>query len=177
MQSRLALVNFLWASNRRPEAEQTLKDALAQDPNNIQAHRALGVFYMSTGRAAEAEPHFQAIATAAKTSAASLALADYYIVTKRPDDATKLLRDLASKDESLAPATMRLAALDVSTVRARKRWPSSAALVEKKPKEMTARLMIARILLVDGKRDEALAEATKIVTEEPNNQWAANAFA
>lgn len=176
VQARLALVNFLWASNRAPEAEQVLKDTLAQEPANISANRALGLFYLAAGRAKEAEPHFQAIAKAANTPAATLALADYYAIQKRFDEASNILRDLASKDETYAAATTRLAAIDVANGSRAEALNKLRAILEKKPKEMSARLMTARLLLIDGKRDEALIEATRIVTDEPDSPASADAY-
>ena len=102
-----------------PEAEQALEDALAQQADNMQANRALGVFYMSTGRADEAEPHFQAIAKTANSSAASLALADYYIVTKRPEDATRCSVTSPPKTKVSRPRRC-VAAIDVTAARAPK---------------------------------------------------------
>ena len=50
-------------------------------------------------------------------------------------------------------------------------------VIEKKPKDMSARLMMARLLLIDGKREEALTEATRIVADEPDTPAAADAYA
>src|SRR5450759_3295139 len=43
--ARLALANFLWATDRASDAEGLLKEALALEPNNLLAHRALATLY------------------------------------------------------------------------------------------------------------------------------------
>jgi Flp pilus assembly protein TadD len=85
--ARFALANFYVSAGNVPEAENALKSALQLDPQNVDANRALGLFYLQSGRIVDAEPFFSAVANKAKTDAGSLALADYYTVAKRPDDA------------------------------------------------------------------------------------------
>src|SRR5215203_1520255 len=52
--AKLALANFLWASQRGPEAEAMLKDVLAKEPKHLVANRMLGMLYLTSKRAAEA---------------------------------------------------------------------------------------------------------------------------
>ena len=172
----LALANFLWTSGRAPDAEGTLKNAVALDPANAGANRALGSFYMATGRVADAEPYFQAIAHNSQRPEDTIALADYYVVAKRNEEAKTLLRTLASSDKSFAVATTRLAAIDTlerNRVQARQKLKD---VLDKYPKDMSARLLDARILLIDGKRTDALATATSIVNDEPTSQQAEQAY-
>jgi len=174
--AQLALANFLWRTGRAAEAEGTLKAAVALDPANAGANRALGVFYMSTGHLADAEKYFQAIAQNSKASEDQLALADYYVVAKRYDEAKKLLRTLADSDKTFAVATTRLAAIDTlegNRALARQKLKN---VLDKNPKDMAARLLDARVLLLDNKRTDALAEATSIVTEEPMSPQAEPAY-
>jgi cellulose synthase operon protein C len=175
--ARMALANFLWSSGRTPEAEDTLKAALALDPDNLIANRALGTFYLSSNRAAEAEKYFQAIARVASTPETKIGLSDYYVIVKRYDDARKILRDLAQSEEQFAVATTRLAAIDAAENDRVGAMTKLQEVVLKHPKDMTARLLIARLLLIDGKRDEALKDATAIVTEEPTSDMAPAAYA
>jgi len=56
-----------------------------------------GCFYLASARIAEAEPFFTAVANYAKSDAGSLALADYYAVAKRPDDADASFTSLKRK--------------------------------------------------------------------------------
>jgi putative PEP-CTERM system TPR-repeat lipoprotein len=174
--ARMALANFLWSSGRAPEAEQSLKDALALDPTNISANRALGIFYVASNRAKEAEPYFQAIAAASKSTQATLSLADYYAIVQRFDDARKILTTLALTPDVYATATTRLAAIDATQGQRAQALAKLREVLDKYPKDASARLLTARLLVVDGKREEALANANLVVTQDPNAPAAAEGY-
>ena len=170
MTPRLSLANFLWAAGRAPEAEQVLKDALVQEPANLSVNRALGTFFLGSGRIADAEPYFQTIAKTTNTPEALLNLADYYAVSLRYDEASKILTDLVAKNEAVYPSVMtRLAALDARKNQREQALKKLNDVLEKYPKEMPARLLRARLLVAGGKTDEALADTNAIVRDEPNS--------
>jgi tetratricopeptide (TPR) repeat protein len=173
--ARLSLASFLWATNRAPEAEQVLKDALAIDPTNLQAMRALGTFYIGSNRLADAEPYFTAIAKAQNTPASQIALADYYLIAHRPDDAKPLLQQAKNDPDTYADAMLRLAAIDLSLDMRAEAQAKLHELLERQPKNMPARLFSARLLAADGKRDEALTQAKTIATDDPQSPVAADA--
>jgi tetratricopeptide (TPR) repeat protein len=166
--ARLALASFLWASRRTPEAEAAFKEVLSIDPTNLAANRALGVFYVATNRANEAEPYFKAIAAATKTASASIVLADYYTMVRRFDEARGVLNDLAAKEATYAPATVRLAAVDASEGARAQALVKVRQVLTKYPKDSAAHLLAARLLSADGRPDESLAEAKAVVGEQAN---------
>ena len=174
--AHMALAGFLWSDRRPADAEGELKAALDIDPANLTANRALGAFYVASGRLKDAEPYFQAIAQQSKTADGALALADYYIVAKRNQDARKVLQDLAVNPKSFAVATTRLAAIDAMEGSRAQAHDKLRQVIEKYPKDMSARLMEARLLVVDGKREDGLAKATAIVTEEPTAAESGQAY-
>jgi tetratricopeptide (TPR) repeat protein len=173
--ARMALANFLWASQRVVEAEAEFKAALVLDPSNLNANRALGGFYMSNGRGAEAEPYFKAIAAAASTDTAQLALADYYLTQRRTDDAKRILTPLSEKAESFGPASLRLAAIEASRNNRGVAATIVRSVLDKTPKFTPARLLELRLLVLDNKQDEAMAAATALIKDEPNTAAAAEA--
>ena len=65
--THLALVNFYWARERRAEAEQELSKALAIDPNNVAAHRAMATLATALNRPDEAEAHLKKIVELTKS--------------------------------------------------------------------------------------------------------------
>ena len=174
--AHIALANFLWATERAPEAEQTFKAALAIDPVNLDISRALGVFYMASGRAPEAEPYFQAIAAGAKTTDAIIGLADYYIVSGRFDEAKRVLTELAARPDAFAVATVRLAAVEAGQNNRAVASAKVKEVLDKFPKDMSARLLNARLLLAADKRDEAFAVAESMVKDAPSSAAAAEAY-
>lgn len=176
LDAHLALANFYWATGRQLDAEATLQASLHMDPNNAAANRALGLFYMANGRVAEAEPYFSTIARLANTDAARLALADYYTVAKRSDDARKLLRDLAGHDALFAAATVRLAALDAAEGNRAQAQDRLREVLQKQPKNATALLLSARLYFADGKRNEARRATAAVIANDANAPSAVQAY-
>jgi tetratricopeptide (TPR) repeat protein len=173
---RLALANFYWASRRQVDAEQAFKAALQLDPTDVTANRALGTFYLASNRVKEAEPFFQAIALAAKTPAAIVGLADYYVMARRPDDARHVLQDLASRNDGFVVATTRLAAMDASEGQRAQALARVRTVLDKFPKDAPAELLNARLLFADGKRDEAVTAANLVVADSPQSSDVAAAY-
>jgi tetratricopeptide (TPR) repeat protein len=166
--AHLALANFLWAAQRLPEAEGELKKALELEPGNLFANRALGQFYAISGRLADAEPHFKAIAAADRTPDATVALANYYVRLKRVADGRKLLDELSKDPNSWPRAMTKLAAIDALEGFRAQGTDRLRSVLAKHPDDGAARLLLARLLLADGKREEALTEAmlvTKAATD------------
>ena len=176
IQARLALANFYWASNRVPEAQQTLEEALEIDHDNLQANRALGLFYVASGRVAEAEPFFIAIARIANSPEAKFTLSDYYAGVKRYDEARKLLNKLAEDEKSYAAASVRLASLDAVEQNRAGALSRLHEVLTKYPRDASAHLVNARLLLIDGKRDEALAEVNTVITNDSSSPAAVQAY-
>jgi tetratricopeptide (TPR) repeat protein len=172
----LALANFLWTTGQVDEAERSLKAALAIDAADLAANRAMVVLCLSTHRAAEAEPYISKLTELADTTRANLTLADYYVSLKRPEDARNVLTGILSRKDAYVPASVRLSAIDDSEGL---RAPALARLrdvLEKFPKDTSARVLRAKILRDDGKVDEALAEATSVARDDPGSPQAGIAF-
>ena len=174
--THLALASFLWSAGRLPEAEEVLKNAQALDPAGLPANRALGAFYMATSRPALAEPYFKAVAAAANTDTAQLALADYYLVVRRVDDAKAILTPLTQKTDMFGPASLRLAALEAAQNNRTAAAAIVRSVVDKTPKYAPARLLQIRLQVLDGKLDDALAGATALIKDEANTPAAAEAW-
>ena len=166
--ARLALANFYRATNRPAECEEALKGALQVDPGNAVANRALGLFYLASGRRPEAEPFFQTLAQTLKTDAASTMLGDYYLAIKSLDKARKIFTEIGTHDEGSAVATTRLAVIDAAEGHRAQALDRLREILTKHPKDSQALLLTARLLLADGKRDEALAAAKATIAIEPN---------
>jgi len=174
--ARMALANFLWSTGQAPEAEGVLREALALDPANLTANRALGVFYLASNRLAEAEPYFKTIADHANTTAATIGLADYYVIVKRFADARRILDEAAKKPDGYVSATVRLAAIDGVEGQRAQGLTRLKDVLQKYPKDSSARLVNSRLLLLEGRREDALADARQIVTNDPNGAATSEAY-
>ena len=80
-----------------------------------------------------------------------------------------MLHGLVSNPDSYAEAMLRLAAIDVGLGMRAPAKDKLHELLQKHPKNMAARLFNSRLLVLDGKRDEAFAMAGSIVKDEPNS--------
>ena len=174
--ARMALANYFWAAGRANEAESTLQAAVALDSANVAANRALGMLYLGSNRAAEAEPYFRAMAGASGTPAGTLALADYYTIANRIGDARKVLLKLATNTETFDAAETRLAVLDAVEGQRASAHNRLRDVLDRNPHNNLARLLEARLLVIDGKRDQALTVANEIVKDDPKSPAAAYAY-
>lgn len=159
--AHLALANFLWAVGRPTDAEHALKQALAIEPGNTVAHRALATMYMATRRASQAEPHLKALADQdhASTAPLKLALADYYVLINRPDDAMRVLEGVSQLKDAASPAQTRVAAIEyVNSGKAEGNRVIDAVLA-RDPKNVPALLVKTRFQMKEGKLDAALVSA------------------
>ena len=173
IEARLALANYEWARGDLASAEHTLLAALAVDPKSAAVHRTLAFFFLSTRRTADAEPHFQALAS---EPGGRLALADYYMGVGNRGRAMSVLREVetaADKADAQA-ARLRIAGLEFAGGRKAEAHAILDDIIREKPRNEEARITKARMLLVDGRVDEAAGhaqEAAKIAGGSPAAQY------
>lgn len=167
--ARLALANFQWAKGETAEAEKTLLVALQLDQANESAHRALALLYVTTRRAAAAEPHFKALAG---STAGKLALADYYMGVGRNTDALTVLHEVEGSPEKsdARAARLRTAAIHYGSGKKAEAHKILDALIHERPRNAEARTAKARMLLTDGAPPaDALAHAREAVKAAPDS--------
>jgi putative PEP-CTERM system TPR-repeat lipoprotein len=169
--AHLAIANFYLATGRIDEAESALKAAVAIDPRGVLANRALGYLYMGTHRAAEAERYLKVVAAAAPGNAGRLALADYYVAARRPEDARKLLASLESgtSGRDHVAVELRLASLEFDagdTAAAARRIDG---ILTTDPKDADALVARSHILLKTGRVDDALTAAQQAALAAPQS--------
>lgn len=174
--ARIALGRYLLATGRQSEGEASLKAALAIDSSSPAANEALGAFLLASNRASEAEPYFQALANANPGPEAHFRLADYYLVTKRYDDAARVLADLAKTPQTSSEAETLLAAIDAARGNRRDALARVSLAAGANPRNVGARLLEANLLFLDGRPDEANAKAKTIVSDWPNSPTAGLAY-
>ena len=89
------------ASTNAAAIERKLAEAVKRQPNNFQAHRALGEFYITQGKLEAAIPHLERardLDPAHDANGYDLALA--YLETDCPDDARREVRRLLERKET-----------------------------------------------------------------------------
>ena len=165
--THLALANFLWTQRRVQEAEQEIKQSITIEPRNLLANRMLASLYMSSNRQAEAEQPLKIIADESGTAETRFALADYYYVTGRRDEATKLLTALSSDQNSFARAEGMLASMEYEQGHTKEAHARIDKLLARVPKNAPALVLKARFYQTEKKLDEALEAAKAAVAADP----------
>jgi tetratricopeptide (TPR) repeat protein len=166
IEGRVALADFLAATNRGTEAEAQLKAAVSTGPTSELANRALASFYIAAGRVADAEPYLKAAAAQPQqTLQSTIALADFYLRAHRRDDARALLSRVEGPDK--VAAKVRLAAIDYETGSHDTATKAVDKILQKTPTG-EAWALKARLLAAERKTDEALRAAQAAVDLDRN---------
>jgi tetratricopeptide (TPR) repeat protein len=108
--ARVDLADLYFSGGRTADGARQLRSALAANPSDIDANRAYAAYLTQTNDCAEAEAYWQKVAAASADGSGSVALADYYVYSGRPDDALRVLQPLATREGNVE-AKGRLAAL------------------------------------------------------------------
>jgi tetratricopeptide (TPR) repeat protein len=169
VRARVALATFYASRGRRADTERVLADALKIDPNNLLVNQTLARFYMATGRASAAEPYFTAIAKSLPTRTNILALAQYYIRVNRPEDARRVLSEMAKRDDGYADANVALASLERGTGDSAAAAERIRQVLAKHPRHTGALLFDAQQLRTQRKYDEAMSQISRALEAEPNS--------
>jgi putative PEP-CTERM system TPR-repeat lipoprotein len=167
--AHLMLASYYWAAGRFADAERSLQRAVAIDPGHLGAHRALAVFYLGANRAADAEAHLKAIAEAAPSIEAELALADFYVAMKRPAEAMPILQRVARQPAGYSEARSRIATLEYAAGRHAEAHTIIDAALAHDPSHVRALLTKAEFLIRDHQPDEALKRAQAAVDADPSS--------
>jgi tetratricopeptide (TPR) repeat protein len=165
---QLAIAQLRWGQKDKDGTERALNEALKRAPADPLANRALAMFFLTTGRSAEAERPLKA---AARPDApeAQLTLADYYLGQKRPDDAKAVLETLSKRPEAHAAAEARLAGIDYEQNRRELAYQRMDALIKAQPSNVQVLLVKTRWLLSEGRKQEARDSARAAVAADPRS--------
>jgi tetratricopeptide (TPR) repeat protein len=166
IEARVALADFLVATNRSPEAETQIKTAVSTNPTSELANRALASFYVGAGRAADAEPYLETAAAQPKqTLQSTIALADFYLRAHRRDEARVVLSRVEGPEK--VAAKVRLAAIDYEMGSHDAAQKAVDKILQKTPSG-EAWALKARLLAAEHKTDEALRAAQAAVDLDRN---------
>src|SRR5580765_6663649 len=145
--------------------------ALALEPNNDLANRALVALYIGTNRAREAEPFLKRLAENDKTPQASykIGLGEFFARTNRLSDALKILAPLAAQKEAYAPSQTRVAAIQFAQGERVLAYQTIGAVLQREPKNEPALLTKTRFQLAERKLDDALKTAQAASAANPQS--------
>ena len=169
-----ALANYLLAAGNRDEARTELKAALALDPESAMVNKTLAMLHIAQNQLPEAEPYLRTYANSTGTIEARLLLADYYARTRKAADAVPILNEVEKEPRGSVPATLRLAALDFADGRRAEAHAQIEGILSRQKQNEQALAAKAELLLLEGKKQEALTVATTLVENSP--KWARGHF-
>lgn len=163
----LALANYYWQKGDTAAAEQSLKAALAVDPDDPFANRSMAAFAIAAGRFEDAEPYLKRMA--ASSPAGVLALADYYMATRRTAEAIAELREVRNHREVAVAADERLVRALAASGARDEAHALADQLIEQNPRNSAAQLAKGELLADDGRREEALSHVRASVEANPDS--------
>jgi putative PEP-CTERM system TPR-repeat lipoprotein len=167
--AQLALATFYWATGQMPKAEAGLRAALAINAQDARANRAMAAFLIGSCRRAEAEPYLIAAADSAPTAAGRVSLADYYVAMGRTEDASTLLRRIASEPGYESVAKLRLATIEFRAGRNDQATTLIDSILGHTPDDTEALLLKAGLSAARNQLDEAITLTTRAVTADPRS--------
>jgi tetratricopeptide (TPR) repeat protein len=167
--ARIAFGIFLWGIEDRAGAERSLKAALSLDGKHVLANRALANYYIAVGRAPEAEPYLKTLA-AEGGAQEKIALADYYLMSRRLSEATGILdAQVREPNSSRTTAELRLAQINYAEKRTADAHATLDKVFAREPRNAAALVMKARWLQAEGKAQDALKYATAATAADPRS--------
>ena len=165
----LALANFLWSTGKLPEAEQSFGAAWKLDPKNTHLNRVMAAFCLSTGRVAEAEKYLLQMVQSSPGLPTEFALTDYYVATNRSKEAIQRLEKLVAASPDLLEPRERLALAHIGGGDRKRAHALLDDILKENSTSPGAELLKARLLVGDGKADEAFALVQKAVQGDPKS--------
>jgi tetratricopeptide (TPR) repeat protein len=161
--ARMALANYYWAVGQQKDAEDQLKTVLGVEPTNLVANRFMALLMIGQNKLPDAEPFLKVVAASDKTTKGKLGLADYYVASKRFEDAQRVLNEVASAPDGFAKATLRLAGIGALVGRIDTSVTLIDSVLAKEPKNLDALVAKATVLGGQRKLDDALRIANSAV--------------
>lgn len=159
----VAAASFYWATGDLTRAETALERAVALEPSNRAAQQTLALLYLETDRAPLAERPLRALAV---DPPGTFALAGYLGTLSRHEEALEVLRTLESQDDKAVAreARLRQAAVLHEMGRRDEAYQRLEALISSGDDASAAHTATARLLLNEGRTEEARHHAKTAVT-------------
>jgi Tfp pilus assembly protein PilF len=166
--ARVSLAQLLFENGRGNEGEREIKAVLAVDPGDVDANRAYANYLVGTDQCDNSEAFFKEAAARSNEVSDWLALADFYVWSKRPDDAMKVLSEVSARDSS-GEARARLASIMYDRGDRAGAESMVDGLVQRDPSNVSGLLLQARIALDAGDTSRARDLAHRAAVIAPSS--------
>ncbi len=167
--TRIALAGYLWIYGDWDEGAALLRISADKEPGNIQANRALGLFYDFRDKPEEAERYLK-VAAAGSDRDSMLALADFYFRRKRFADSLAILGPIAATNDPDSGAAARAADAELSLGQHEVALKRADDLLKRKPFDPVALRVKATVLLAMGDKAQALTLAQSALASAPTSR-------
>jgi tetratricopeptide (TPR) repeat protein len=156
---------FLRSGGQLQRVEQVLGDGLQKNPDDLNLHLALADLFLEQGKAEPLNALLRSLRERRPKPEVALTLGDFF--------AARNQRERAASEylwgARIAPTNLLMKArlvehfLNSSNLRDAEKWNSE--ILRQQPKNVAAGIARGRILLAQGKRDEAIAELRRQVSQ------------
>ncbi|PYM36300.1 MAG: hypothetical protein DME17_10335 [Candidatus Rokuibacteriota bacterium] len=164
----LALATLYEKQQDLIRAEREFEEAVAKEPNSVEAHLALGNFYLTKRDAARAEQQYKTAADRAPVgSLPQIHLADFYLLSQQPERAKRVLRQLTQKAPEYLLAWRRLAQIALAERRYDEAIKILDAVFKRSPSDFDAHLLRGQVYRAQGETPQATEEFQQILKVEP----------
>ena len=164
----LALAGLYLRKQDQATAEREFREAVAKEPNSVEAHVALGNYHVLRRQVTDAEREFRTAADLAPMgSPARVRLADFYLLMRRPEDARRVLKQITEKAPDSLPAWRLLAQLDFAEGKLDETVKALDVVLKKSPSDVEGHLLRGRVHLARKETTNAIQEFQAVLKSEP----------
>ena len=164
----IAQGNFYRAIGELDRAETSFKRAIEISPKHPRANRVMASHYLETNRSDRAEPYLRVVAELEDDDGSWMDLADFYLSTRRFDEARRVLNRLLERKVTFE-AQSRLALVEHAAGRVDQAHGILAAILKEHPDHPSALALEARLLLRETRIDDALLKAKSALQADPQS--------
>jgi tetratricopeptide (TPR) repeat protein len=161
----LGFAALLRRDGQLARAEQTLQTGLDKNPDDLGLHLALADLYLQQSKTEPLEALLRKLRDRQRKPETAIALGDFFTSRNRPERAVAEYQWGAG----VAPGNLELKArlveqfLNAGKVNEAEKW--NAEILKEKPRDVRAGIARGRILLAQGRRDEAATELRQQVSQ------------
>ncbi len=157
--------NLLLQGGRIDLADEEFREALATEPEKLEAHFGLGMIAAQSGRLADAEVHYRkAIELHPNAAEAHANLGDVLLATGDAPGAMNAYRNALAANPELERGHFKLGVLSLHTAKVDEALQHFAIAVERSPNDSETRNYYGQALLEAGRMEEAQTQFERAVT-------------